>query len=75
MDHRGQEIMDDLRAEVNRLFDDRGQRFEQNFERVLNLTRQIEEKLDAKNVDLLESFATLKREVEKIINERTRQLE
>ena len=42
---------------------------------MLNLTRQVEEKLDAKNVDLLESFATLKREVEKLINERTRQLE
>ena len=39
------------------------------------MTRQIEEKLDAKNVDLLESFATLKRETEKLINERTRQLE
>ena len=39
------------------------------------MTRQVEEKLDAKNVDLLESFATLKREVEKLINERTRQLE
>lgn len=67
--------MDDLRAEVNRLFDDRGQRFEQNFERVLNLTRQVEEKLDAKNVDLLENFAALKREVERLINERSRQLE
>ena len=75
MDHRSSEVLDDLRSEVSRLFDDRGQRFEQNFERVLNLTRQVEEKLDAKNVDLLESFATLKREVEKLINERTRQLE
>lgn len=70
-----QETVENLRAEVGRLFDDRGQRFEQNFERVLNLTRQVEEKLDAKNVDLLENFATLKKEVEKVINDRTRQLE
>ena len=75
IDVKEQETLDNLRAEVGRLFDDRGQRFEQNFERVLNLTRQIEEKLDAKNVDLLESFASLKKEVEKIINDRTRQLE
>ena len=39
IDVKEQETLDNLRAEVSRLFDDRGQRFEQNFERVLNLTR------------------------------------
>ena len=72
VDTRNVELVRDLMAELEKT-QTAGQRsLDASTDRLLNLVKQLGERLDAKNGEIIENFNVLQREMHRLLNERSR---
>lgn len=75
VDQRDTEVIREASAEVEKLATNSQRALDASVERLMNLMQQLGERTDSKTGSLTEDFSNLQRETQKLINERSRQLE
>ena len=75
VDSRDAEVLREASAEVEKLASNSQRALDASVERLMNLMQQLGERTDSKTSNLSDDFSNLQRETQKLINERSRQLE
>ena len=75
VDVRDAEVVREASGEIEKLATNSQRALDASVERLMNLMQQLGERTDAKTGALTDDFSNLQRETQKLINERSRQLE